>query len=342
MNRKKTTVWEKVFCLLLCCMVLQLAACAPKQKLPEIKAEYYPQCVQPFKELAEAQRALVTRTVASAALGAAGGAIIGALATGDWTGALAGGIAGGVVAGTVGYSTGKQQQIADVQERLRSYRTDMRTDIRNMSRVELYSMLSLQCYIREFRGLMAQYKTKQISREEFQKRYKEINTGMTQISGLLDDAYTQAVQRDQEYRQALASERTIAKGKAQNNRTLEAAARKNSRQTKAIARADSLDDMSELISQQQKISQENVVMQDSKLAQVLESNTNTSLDALSNDFDSDYTTTTVKIAATKDMYAKTLDIMKDSVDKAGIDMVNLEQRIEVVEGTNIPHSMQCL
>ena len=342
MNRKKTTVWAKAFCLLLCYMVLQLAACAPKQKIPEIKAEYYPQCVQPFKELAEAQRALVTRTVASAALGAAGGAIIGALATGDWKGALAGGITGGVVAGTVGYSTGKQQQIADVQERLRSYRTDMRTDIRNMSRVELYSMLSLQCYIREFRGLLVQYKANQISREEFQKRYKEINTGMTQISGLLDDAYTQAVQRDQEYRQALASERTIAKGKAKNNRTLEAAARKNSRQAKAIARADSLNEISELVSQQQKISQENVVRQDSKLAQVLENNTNTSLDALSNDFDSDYTTTTVKIAATKDMYAKALDIMNDSAEKAGIDMVNLEQRIEVAEGTNIPPSMQCL
>ena len=165
---------------------------------------------------------------------------------------------------------------------------------------------------------------------------------MTQISGLLDDAYTQAVQRDQEYRQALASERTIAKGKAKNNRTLEAAARKNSRQTKAIARADSLNEISELVSQQQKISQENVVRQDSKLAQVLENNTNTSLDALSNDFDSDYTTTTVKIAATKDMYAKTLDIMNDSAEKAGIDMVNLEQRIEVAEGTNIPPSMQCL
>ena len=160
MNRKKTILRTKALCLLLCCMVLQLAACAPKQKIPEIKAEYYPQCVQPFKELAEAQRALVTRTVASAALGAAGGAIIGALTTGNWKGALAGGIAGGVVAGTVGYSTGKQQQIADVQERLRSYRTDMRTDIRNMSRVELYSMLSLQCYIREFRGLLAQYNEK--------------------------------------------------------------------------------------------------------------------------------------------------------------------------------------
>lgn len=329
----------KALCLLLCCMMLQLAACAPKYKVPEIKAEYYPQCVQPFKELAEAQQALVTRTVASAALGAAGGAIIGALATGNWKGALAGGITGGVVAGTVGYSTGKQQQIADVQERLRSYRTDMRTDIRNMSRVELYAMLSLQCYIREFRGLLAQHKTRQISREEFQKRYKEIQTGMTQISGMLDEAYTQAVQRDQEYRQALASERTIAKGKAKNNRTLEAAARKNSRQTKAIARADSLNDMSTLISKQRQISEKNVARQDSRLAQALESNTNTSLDALSSDFDSDYTTTTVKIAATKDMYAKTLDIMNDSAEKAGIDMVEADQRIEVVEGTSVIPAM---
>ena len=175
-----------------------------------------------------------------------------------------------------------------------------------------------------------------------QKAIKEINTGMKQISGLLDEAYTQAVQRDQEFRQALASERTLAKGKAKSNRTLETAARKNSRQTKAIARADSLNDMSELISRQRKISEDNVVKQDGKLAQALESNTNTSLDALSNDFDSDYTTTTVKIAATKDMYAKTLDIMNDSAEKAGIDMVNLDQRIEVVEGICTPSAMQCL
>lgn len=335
MHSKKTSVLAKALCLILCCMVLQLTACAPKQKIPDIKAEYYPQCVQPFKELAEAQRALVSRTIASAALGVAGGALIGALATGNWKGALAGGIAGGVVAGAAGYSTGKQKQIADVQQRLRSYRTDMRMDIRNMSRVELYSMLSLQCYIREFRGLLMQYKKNQVSRKEFQKRYKEIKTGMTQISGLLDEAYTQAVKRDEEFRQALASERTIAKGKAKNNRTLEAAARKNSRQTNAIARADSLNDMSELINRQQKISKENVARQESKLTQVLETKTNTSLNTLSNDFDSDYTSTTVKIAATKDMYAKTLDIMNDSAEKAGIDMVYMEPRIEVAEATNL-------
>lgn len=342
MSFLKQDVRKRIFSVLLCCVILPLTACAPKYKVPEIKAEYYPQCVQPFKELAEAQKALVTRTVASAALGAAGGALIGVLTTGKLEGALLGGLAGGLMGGTVGYSTGKQQQIADVQARLRSYRTDMRTDISNMSRVELYATLSLQCYVREFRGLLVQYKGKQVSREEFKKRYGEINTGMKQISGLLDEAYAQAVQRDQEFRQALASERTLAKHNPKNNRTLEAAARKNSRQDRAIARAGSLNDMSTLIAKQQKASEANVAKQEKLLTQTLESNTNTNLDALSNDFDSEYTATTVKIASTKAMYAKTLDIMNDSAEKAGIDMVELDRRIEVVEGGDFSPALQCL
>lgn len=328
----KHTIRRVALHALVCWLILQLAACA-QLHIPEIKAEYYPQCVQPFQELAQAQKALIQRTALSATLGAAGGALIGGLATGNWKGALIGGIAGGVIAGAAGYATGKQQQIADARERLRSYQADMRTDISNMSRVELYATMCLQCYIKEFRGLLRQFKKHQISREEFAKRHSEIQTGMRRISGILDEAYSQAVQRDQEFRQALISERSLAKRKAKKNRSLETAAQKNAKQDRAIERANTLNKMATFVDKQQKASAKNAARQETALARTLESNTNTSLDALSNDFDSDYTTATVKISSTKAMYAKTIDIMNDSAEKAGIDMVLTDPWMEIIESS---------
>ena len=178
-----------LLCLLICCFSLQLCACAPKNNIPQIKAEYYPQCVKPFEELAAAQKKLTQRTVGSAFAGAAGGALLGALLTGDVKGALIGGVLGGVTAGSIGYVTGKQKQIKDVQKRLRSYETDMAVDINNMSHIELYSMLSLQCYIREFKELLNQYKQNKIKQIDFKKRYSEINFGMTEIGKVLDSVY---------------------------------------------------------------------------------------------------------------------------------------------------------
>ena len=312
---------SKISVILMFCAVIMTGACAPQAKIPKINAEYYPQCVKPFQDLAEAQKALVQRTIVSGVVGVAGGAAVGALVSGNWKGALVGGIVGGIAAGTAGYASGKQQQIKDVKARLASYRVDMKTDIKNMSQVELYSMLSLQCYVREFKKLLGNYRAHRISEADFKSHYAEIRNGMTQISTVLDDAYNQSVKRDQEFRNALASERELAKDKPKENRTLAAAEQKRSRQTRAISQVKNINQMERLINNTKKDAERNAAKQEAAYASAIDSQASASLDSISSDFDTNYTTNTVRIASTKTLYSKSLDIMDEAASHAGIDMV---------------------
>ncbi len=300
---------------------VQLCSCAAVQQMPRIHAVYYPQCAEPFRELEQAQKDLIRRTVVAAVLGASGGALIGALTTKNAKGALVGGLLGGLVGGAAGYVTGKQNQIRDVRERLKSYRLDMRTDISNMSRVEMYAMMSLQCYIREFRSLLGDFKARRITRDEFSKRYAEIRNALQQIGGLLDEAHAQSVRRDREYREALASERALAGKRPKGNRSLAAAEKRNASRTGAVARADSLDKMERLATARQQEAARKVAKHDAALNRAVNGTLSADLDALSNDFDAEYTTGTVHLDSTGDMYAKTMNIMNDAATRAGIDMV---------------------
>jgi len=326
--------YSRVSSILLLCALMLLTACAPKAKIPDIKAEYYPQCVRPFQALANAQKALIQRTVVAGALGAAGGAVVGGLLSGDWKGALVGGIVGGIAAGTAGYASGKQQQIKDVKARLASYRTDMKTDIRNMSQVELYSMLSLQCYVREFKKLLGNYRAHKITEADFKSHYAEIQHGMKQISSVLDDAYNQSIKRDQEFRTALASEREIAKKKAKENRSLASAEQKNAKQTRAISKVSSVNQMERLVNRTQKDAERNATRQEAAYTSTIDSQASASLDSISSDFDSNYTTSTVRIASTKALYSKSLDIMNEAASHAGIDMV---ENFDVPDGLMVAY-----
>ena len=314
---------KKINIFWLVAIAISLVAHGPKYKVPEIKAEYYPQCVRPFKELANAQKALVQRAVLTGAIGAAGGAVIGGLLSGNWKGAVAGGIAGGLVAGMGGYAVAKQKQIKDVKKRLRSYRTDMKVDINNMSHVELYSLLSLQCYIREFKLLLGNYKSHKITEVDFRKRHAEIQHGMKQISTILDDAYNEAVKKDQEFRDAIASERKLAHKKEKENRTIAAAEKKNSKKISAINKANNLAKMERLVNLSQYDSAKNAAQQEIALSVAGKDSGETNIDNISNDFDKEYTSGAARISSTKAMYAKSIDIMNEAAANAGIDMVNI-------------------
>jgi len=328
---------NKIIILFIICFSIFITACAPRYKAPNIKAEYYPQCVKPFQDLANAQKALIQRTVLTGALGAAGGALIGGLVSGDLKGAIFGGIATAIVASTTTYAIGKQKQIKDVKKRLISYRTDMRVDINNMSQIQMYSMLSLQCYIREFKGLLNNYKAHMISEEDFKKRYSEIQIGMKEISKILDEAYNQSVQRDQEFRDALTSERELANKKAKNNRSLASAEKNNTRQIRAINKANSINKMEYLVHKTHDESKQTADKNEVKLKNSLDNKVDANLDSISNDFDSEYTSGTVKLASTKMMYTKTLDIMNEATSHAGIDMVEM-----INPNTSTLYALNCI
>lgn len=181
--------------------------CAPRTPMPDIKAEYYPQCYTPFKRLHDSQIALRNRTLGytagGTAIGAAGGALIGFLSGGSWQSALVGGLTGALSGGLTGYSLAKIQEIKDEQMRWMAYQRTMGADFVNATDVEIAALQSLKCYIQEFEHLQQDFAAQSITKEEFAKRYAEIRTGITEIGKITGDSHTLLVQREAEFRTAL-------------------------------------------------------------------------------------------------------------------------------------------
>ena len=185
---------------------LCLPACMPKiPGISQMKPEYYPKCYQPFADLEAAQNELIKRTLIGASIGAVSGAVIGGIKKGA-KGAVAGAAIGLAAGGVLGYGFGKMKQIQDDRERMRSYQADMDVDMLNASRVEQYAMASMECYNREFKRLIADYKQGRRSKEEVEARYQEIRRGLTHISGILKEAREKLEERDKEYRNAFERE----------------------------------------------------------------------------------------------------------------------------------------
>ena len=185
---------------------LIMPACMPKiPGFEQMRPEYYPQCYQPLRDLEESQTALLKRTMLGVATGSALGALFGGL-KGGTKGLLVGIVGGASAGGLLGYGLGKMVQIKDDKERMRSYQADMDVDMLNASRVEQYAMASMECYNREFKRLIADYKQGRRSKEEVEARYQEIRRGLTHISGILKEAREKLEERDKEYRNAFERE----------------------------------------------------------------------------------------------------------------------------------------
>ncbi len=304
--------------LLIVSLALPLGACGHRYNLPKIDTAYYPQCVAPFDKLIEAQYRLVNRTAVSAVVGATVGAIIASLISRKRGSALIGGIIGLLVMSTASYVSGKQSQIRDVRQRLRSYQSDMSADIYNMNLVELYALECLNCYIMEFNALMKSFKNHRIPEDEVKKRYAEIKQGMTAIGSILDDAYVQSAQRDAEFKEALNSERQLAK-KAAREYQLPASIQKqlDSLEVK-IERTSNIDPIAKIVEIQTGKAKKNRERQERNTGEGLSKQAEVSLDDLSNDFDSNYKARAANLELTGDLYEQTLSIMDNSALDAGL------------------------
>lgn len=303
--------------LLIVSLALPLGACGHRYNLPKVDTAYYPQCVAPFNELIEAQYRLVNRTAASAAVGAAMGALIVGLTSRSGKGALIGGIIGLLAAGTVSYVSGKQSQIRDVRQRLRSYQSDMYADIYNMNLVELYALECLDCYIREFKTLMKDFKAHRISEDEVKKRYAEIKQGMTAIGSILDDAYAQSAQRDAEFKAALNSERQLAKKTAREYQLPASIQKQLDSLEEKIERTSNIDPVVNIVKNQTVKAEQNKKRQELK-DRGLSKQAEVSLDELSNDFDSNYKARAANLELAGALYEQTLSIMDNSALDAGL------------------------
>lgn len=193
-------------------------SCASRIKMPQIKAEYYPQCIQPFNSLSQYQNKIHQRKIGYTAGGAVAGALVGGLTgllSGDWKTAVAGGIAGGIGGAVAGYNIAKIEEIKDDNKRLYAYRDVMTNDLVDSSFVELSTLQSLKCYISEFETLQKDYSSQKITKQDYVKRYSEIKNALNELGKLSSNSRIMMAQRDIDMRGSIEKE-YIKRGKIKN------------------------------------------------------------------------------------------------------------------------------
>ena len=194
-------------CLLICIFPLAgMTGCASKYGQQTTHVDRYPQCYAPIQKLREEENSVAKTAAGGAVAGALIGALIGGLATGKIEGAVAGGVVGGVTGGAIGYSQSKQRQMRDQNVRMASYLRDLDGDIAGIDTVNASARYSLQCYDKEFKLLIAEYKSGRISKIELDNAYQEIKSGMGEAEHLLGAAIERNKERDAQYEAALADE----------------------------------------------------------------------------------------------------------------------------------------
>ncbi|MEN0107682.1 MAG: type VI secretion system-associated lipoprotein TagQ [Pseudomonas sp.] len=173
-------------------------------------AQYYPACYEPVSHLRSTEDAVKSSAITGAVAGGLLGAAAGALTGGDHAArnAAIGAAGGALVGGAAGYYTGKQKQIADDNERIGSYATDIERSTGEIDRSVGYAKAAQSCYQQQFTSLQAARKAKTMSDADGRARLAEIVSGLKETNALLAaadgrtgedlDAYTQAYEKDLE------------------------------------------------------------------------------------------------------------------------------------------------
>lgn len=194
--------------------VLTLTGCG-KSQYGEQKTtvNYYPQCYTPVAELRKDEHSVAKSTAAGAAGGALLGALIGGLATGKVEGALVGAVAGGAAGAVGGNVYGKSQAKKRDDQYKAAYAEQLGSEAQAMDRATAAATVAMQCYDKEFKTAIAQYKSGAITRIELDDRYKEIRSGLEETSFILKSTVDSMAERDAEYQKALAEDFTTVQPK---------------------------------------------------------------------------------------------------------------------------------
>lgn len=171
-------------------------------------AQYYPACYEPVSHLRGSEDAVKNSAITGAIAGGLIGGLAGGLSGDDHAArnALIGAAGGALVGGAAGYYVEKQKQIADDNERIGSYATDIERSTGEIDRSVGYAKAAQACYQREFTTLRDARKTNKISDSDGRARLAEIVSGLKETNALLAaadgrtgedlDAYTQAYEKD--------------------------------------------------------------------------------------------------------------------------------------------------
>lgn len=182
---------RKVFVGILSVMLaFSLAGCGSKQTAPEFNPQYYPACYDPIAKLCKDQdnSSEIKGAATGAAIGALGGALAGGLSSGSWKGAAVGAAAGAVAGGMTGFFTARLAKISDRNERLKTYKADLKASSEDWDLKTASVKKAAKCYSDQIEALQKAYKDKKISKEEGLARLNEIKAAIKNINDYWADA----------------------------------------------------------------------------------------------------------------------------------------------------------
>lgn len=212
---------------LLCALVC--SGCASKYGEQTTKVNHYPQCYQPIADLRTDEHSVGKSTATGAAIGALGGALIGLLATGNARGALAGAAVGAGTGALAGFAYGKNQQAKRDEAFYAKYAQDLDARTRGLERSAAAAEVACQCYDREFKYAVAEFKAGRMGKLELEQRYEEIRSGLQEVSRMLASAESRLGSNDAEFQRVMREEEEIARAKSRTNAKLVAQANRDHR-----------------------------------------------------------------------------------------------------------------
>lgn len=172
-------------------LLLIIAAGCAQKSTDKVVANYYPQCHEPLAYLNSRHGG---GTGSAVARGAIQGGVISGIAAAIY-GAIAGGLrpagilgsvaAGAAVGGLVSGVNNSQNYSKEDEKHLAMYLDQVDGDITGMDLLTAAATVSMQCYNKEFRQLLANMKNRDISPIAAQNRFKEIVAGRDEAAKLL-------------------------------------------------------------------------------------------------------------------------------------------------------------
>lgn len=188
-------------------LALFLVACAGKTA-PQLEPQYYPKCREPLEEVKNlgGGKAMASGAGKGALTGATAGLIGGAIAgliTGRPINVLTGvavGAGTGAVTGAI-YGGGSQR---DENRLMAKYLEQIDGDISDLTLDGAAAAVSLQCYDRAFKTLLANIRAGEISQKAASARFGEIEAGSREAEAMLGRGENQSQAWAREYSAATA------------------------------------------------------------------------------------------------------------------------------------------